>query len=139
MRTHRFSFPLVPATVILLLLITACDRSREADDRPVVLTSIAPLGDWVRSIGGDAVRVEVLVPRNASPHSFELRPRQLRDAGRAALIVFMGAGLEFWGEKLVANANAEAAVLRLSDGHTLLQVGEEHAQESGHAHQDGHS
>jgi ABC-type Zn uptake system ZnuABC Zn-binding protein ZnuA len=134
LRSHNI--PILPLTVILLLFAAAgCDSPRSTSDRAVVVTSIAPLGDWVRAIGGDAVRVEVLVPRNASPHTFELRPRQLRDAGSAALFVFMGAGLEFWAENLIANASPDATVLRLSDGAELLQTGEDHA----HDHGDGHS
>lgn len=134
MHSDRF-FILLSTLLLLLIAAPACDRQHGADDTPVVVTSIAPLGDWVRAVGGDAVRVEVLVPRNASPHTFELRPRQLRDAGSAALIVFMGAGLEFWAEDLLANANPDAAVLRLSEGAQLLQTGEEHT----HDHGDGHS
>lgn len=137
MGRYRIPSASTAAGIALLLFAIACTPSQRSDERPVVLTSIAPLGDWVRAIGGDAVRVEVLVPRNASPHTFELRPRQLRDAADAALVVFMGAGLEFWADKLVANTRGAEAVLVLSEGAALLQTGDDHAHDHGHGHHHG--
>jgi ABC-type Zn uptake system ZnuABC Zn-binding protein ZnuA len=39
-----------------------------------VATTIAPLGDFVRAVGGDKVAVTVVVPPGAEPHTFEPTP-----------------------------------------------------------------
>ncbi|MCB2203975.1 metal ABC transporter substrate-binding protein [bacterium] len=125
-----------PAFILALLLFSACGERQEKDARPLVITSIAPLGDWVRAVGGDDVRVAVLLPRSADPHTFELRPTQLRQAADASLAVFMGAGLEFWSDKLLANADAELRVLTLSEGQHLLQSAHDD-DAHGHHHAEG--
>ena len=120
------------ALSISLLFLAGC-RPAEEQNKPTVVTSIAPLGDWIRQIGGEHLKVVVIVPPGASPHTFELRPQQLREAGDARLVVLMGAGLEYWDTELLANVNERAKVLRLSEGQELLQSGEH----DGHRH-DGH-
>ena len=47
------------------------------------------------------VDVTVLIPPGASPHTFEPTPDQYRRFSRTKLFVMVGAGLEFWAEKLI--------------------------------------
>lgn len=84
-----------------------------------VVTTLFPYADMVREIGGDAVSVTYLLPPGASPHTFEPRPSQIREAARARLIIVNGAGLDEWALKLAAAANPDAALLVLADGVTL--------------------
>lgn len=122
---------------LALLSLNGC-RPAEEQNKPTVVTSIAPLGDWVRQIGGAHLNVVVIVPPGASPHTFELRPQQLREAGDARLVVLMGAGLEYWDSELLANVDEHAEVLRLSEGHELLQSGDDHDHGHGrHGHSAG--
>lgn len=120
------------AVTLSLLSLTGC-RPAEEQGKPIVVTSIAPLGDWIRKVGGEHLNVVVIVPPGASPHTFELRPQQLREAGDARLVVLMGGGLEYWDQELLANVNEGIDVLRLSEGHELLQSG----TRGNHRH-DGH-
>ncbi len=71
-----------------------------------VAASIGPLGDFCRKIGGDRVKVEVLIPPGASPHVFEPTPQAVAQAMRAKVFVYVGAGLDPWAEKLVAATKA---------------------------------
>ncbi len=126
-----------------ILLLVGCVPDTE-QNRPTVVTSIAPLGDWIRQVGGEHINVVVIVPPGASPHTFELRPRQLRAASDARLVVLMGAGLEYWDEELLANLGEDTRILRLSEGHELLQSGRQDddgptgLDRDGHDH-DGHN
>ena len=102
---------------MVLLLLAGCRPADQQDARPVVVTSIAPIGDWIRNITGDAVDVLVVVPPNASPHTFELQPRMLRESARASLVVLIGNGFESWADKLVSNVeNPEVRTLLLTEG-----------------------
>ena len=132
-------------TILLLLAAAGCDAPRDRA-RPLVVTSIAPIGDWIARLGGGDVDVQVLVSPASNPHTFELAPGQLRQASQASLVVFNGAGLEFWADRLLGNLrDARTPVLTLSDGVDLLQDGHDHAHahgahaQEGHAHPEGHA
>ncbi len=138
---HRQTF--ISAGIALvctaLTLISAGCTDSDRNDRTLVVTSISPLGNWIAEIGGDDLDVLVLVPPSSSPHTFELSPGQLRDASRAQLVVFNGAGLEYWSEKLLENLqNPATPVLTLSNGVELLQDGSTDGQDEDPAASSAH-
>jgi zinc transport system substrate-binding protein len=88
-----------------------------------VVTTIAPLGDFVKTVGGEKVLVTVVVPPGAEPHTFEPTPSLMMDLAKADLYVMNGAGLEFWMNKLL-EANKNMVVVDSSQGIVLLQESE---------------
>ncbi|MFA5354309.1 MAG: metal ABC transporter substrate-binding protein [Thermodesulfovibrionales bacterium] len=101
-----------------------------------VVASIHPIADMVKNVGGDRVKVTTLLPPAASPHTFEPTPRQMAGLSDAALFIKVGAGLEFWAEKVVkAVANRNLTVVDLSQGMPLLHGTEETGAEHGHHHE----
>lgn len=76
--------------VLCGLLVTACGRDAPRDPRPLVAVSIAPQRFVVRAVAGDLVRVEVMIPPGASPHTYEPTLRQIRALEEAALYVKVG-------------------------------------------------
>ena len=98
--------------------------SGNASDRIKVATTIAPLGDFVKAVGGEKVDVTVVVPPGAEPHTFEPTPSLMMDVAKADLYVMNGAGLEFWMDKLL-QANKEMIVVDSSQGIDLLQESED--------------
>jgi ABC-type Zn uptake system ZnuABC Zn-binding protein ZnuA len=102
---------------------------------PVVVTSIFPVGDLVEQLAGDQARVEVLLPSGASPATFDLAPRQIRDLQNGILFVMIGGGLDEWLSRLPADSGGDGPTLRLSDGMNLLAEEDEHGhQGSGNPH-----
>ena len=59
-----------------------------------VAVSILPQKYFVDRIGGDAVRVTVMVPPGADPHSYEPRPRQMAELSASALYLAIGVDFE---------------------------------------------
>jgi len=122
---------------ILVLLLTAAifsgcvsqdesssaDPSGNASHSIKVATTIAPLGDFVKAVGGEKVNVTVVVPPGAEPHTFEPTPSLMMVVAKADLYVMNGAGLEFWMDKLL-EANKRMAVVDSSQGVALLQESE---------------
>jgi zinc transport system substrate-binding protein len=94
--------------------------SGNASDRIKVATTIAPLGDFLKAVGGEKVEVTVVVPPGAEPHTFEPTPSLMMDVAKADLYVMNGAGLEFWMDKLL-EANKRMVVVDSSQGVALLQ------------------
>ena len=82
-----------------------------AGAKPVVVTSIYPLTDWVRQVAGDAVEVYSLLPAGATPHTFEPAPADAQRAARASLLVVVGLDLDDWARKLSVSPGARTLVL----------------------------
>jgi len=91
-----------------------------ASHRINVAATIAPLGDFVKLVGGEKVEVAVVVPPGAEPHTFEPTPSLMIDVAKADLYIMNGAGIEFWMNKLL-EANKRMVVVDSSKGIVLLQ------------------
>ena len=98
-----------------------------------VVASISPIGDMVREVGGDRVAVRVLLPPGASPHVFEPTTGTANDISQARLFFGVGAGLDFWAEKLVRASRETIRIILLSEGMKLLHEEEDH--DHGHGHE----
>jgi zinc transport system substrate-binding protein len=81
------------AFLLLLPLLAACRPAVPADadaGRLRVAVSVPPQADFVRRIGGDHVRVEVMIPPGYSHADYPLTPRQVAALSRARLYVEVG-------------------------------------------------
>ena len=92
--------------------------------RIMVAATIAPLGDFVKAVGGDKVTVTVVVPPGAEPHTFEPTPSLMVGLSRADLYIMNGAGLEYWIDRLLL-ANENMTILDSSKGISLLAESED--------------
>lgn len=102
-----------PLTVIVLLAFALTG----AGGGMKVAVSIPPLADFVRGVGGGRVEVELLVPPGADPHTYEIRPAQMRFLAEAQLLFVVGLGLEWWLEGVVsAVGNPDLEVVMTSEG-----------------------
>jgi zinc transport system substrate-binding protein len=120
--------------VITCFLAISFVAASSAFARPLkVVASIFPVGDMVREVGGDRVTVQVLLPPGASPHVFEPTPGMAREISKAGLFFEVGAGLDFWAEKLVKGVEPNIRVVVLSKGMKLLKEEGEHGHEHGGA------
>lgn len=118
---HRLPRRLALVTIALSALapLAACSPS-PADDAEgiVVVATIAPLADFVEQVGGDRVRVTLMVPPGADPHHYEPTPRQMVDVTNAAAYFKVGSGVEFeleWMDNLIAQ-NPDMTVVDCSAG-----------------------
>lgn len=78
-----------------------------------VAVSIAPQAGVVERIGGDRIRVEVLVPPGGSPATYEPTPQQLARLDGAAFLVSIGVPFE---DALLPKLERAAPGLRVVDG-----------------------
>lgn len=122
----------------LLLLFAAGCAGGAAPDQPVqetqpavkVVTTIYPLFDMVRQLGGDKVEVSYLLPAGASPHTYEPTMEQVRQLAQADLFVYIGAGLDDWALQLTEAANRELIMVELAETVTLLETRYYHLEEA---------
>ncbi|MFZ5632629.1 MAG: metal ABC transporter substrate-binding protein [Bacillota bacterium] len=128
-----------PAAVLfaigLLLALGGCGGSGRKEPAPAVpagekikvYTSIYPLFDFAKNIGGDRVEVINLLPPGADPHHWEPTPGDLIKISQCDVFVYCGAGLESWVESVLKNTGREKMVIvDCSRGIELLAGGGEH-------------
>jgi zinc/manganese transport system substrate-binding protein len=90
-----------------------------AASRLRVVTTVAPLTDLVRQIGGDAISLHGLVPAGVNSHTFQPAPGDVQHLVQANLIVLNGLHLEVPIEKLARSSGKPGvAILKLGD-HTI--------------------
>ncbi|MFA6449669.1 MAG: metal ABC transporter substrate-binding protein [bacterium] len=100
--------PALSVMILALLAITAGCSGKEATapkkDKLIVVTSIFPVADIIRNVGGKRIEVIALVQPGQSPHTYEPLPREMELMSRADVFATVGFGLEFWADKMLANA-----------------------------------
>ena len=97
-------------------------RDNGNSNKICVVVTILPEADFVRHVGGDRVKVIVMVPPGASPHTYEPRPEQLKQISTARIYFKVGSGLgleQKWLEKISA-INPAIKVVDTSKGITLI-------------------
>lgn len=78
--------------------------AQTTQNKPLVVTTVAPLTNIVSNIGGDRVTVQGVIPEGTDSHTFEPRPSDADVLSRANLILVNGLNLESPTTKL-ANAS----------------------------------
>jgi ABC-type Zn uptake system ZnuABC Zn-binding protein ZnuA len=84
--------------------------------RPRVLTTVAPLTNIVKNVGGPHIDLYGLIPGGTDSHTFEPAPSDIRYISEADVIILNGLDLEMPTEKLaLANKKPGALILKLGD------------------------
>ena len=128
----------------VLSIVCACQKNEPPSSQPKklrVVTTLFPLYDFARNIGGDKIDLTLLLPPGIEPHSFEPRPDDLVRISKADLFVFTSEQMEPWAMKLIKGVAAESLlVVDTSKGTRLLKGGaaNEHEGEQGAGGMDPH-
>lgn len=121
------------------LLLAGCGGgagSVDATGAPTVVATTPQVADFVRVVGGDAVRVHQVLRSGVDPHEFEPSPAD-QEAIRSSRAIFEnGLGLEGWVEGAVKSAGATAPVIDTSQGATLRKASEEGSETDPHIWHD---
>ncbi len=74
-----------------------------------IVASFYPLLEFTKQIGGNRVEVSSLVPIGIEPHDFDPTIRQIQNAETADILIYNGAGLEKWIEKINVKSKVDAS------------------------------
>jgi len=83
-----------------------------------VVVTIPPQAEFVKGTGGDKVRVTIMVPPGANPHTYEPKPSQLKELSTARIYAKVGTRIEFeleWLDEMLS-MNDEILVVDCSKG-----------------------
>lgn len=106
----------------LALLTVTCARSQPAAEPLPVFVSILPQKQIVERIGGDAVKVDVLVLPGQSPATYEPTPQQMVALAQAAVYFRIGVPFEnIWVPK-IRLAHPKLKIVDTRQGIKLLPI-----------------
>lgn len=126
----------------ILSLLAICASLTYA--KPIVTASILPTKYFVEQIAGDSVSVNVMVEKGADPHTYEPKPKQMKELEKSEL--YFAIGIEFedvWLDKFRQNY-PKLQIINTQDGVKKIMMDEEdekhgihHDHDDAHHHHDG--
>lgn len=109
--------------IFLIFGLTGINQYPAAkDDKIGVAVSILPQVEFVEQVGGEKVKITLMIPPGANPHIYEPTPAQLKRVSEAKIYFKVGSGIEFelvWMNKIVA-CNRKMLVVDCSRGISLI-------------------
>lgn len=136
--------------IILLILSTfaaGCSSSSKSPDssgkeKLTVYTTIFPLEDFAKKIGGEHVEVASIYPPGADAHTYEPTQKVILNIANSDLFIYNGAGMESFTDKLTNTLSKEnVKIVESTEGIALIDHSHEHGEEDedqdGHDHEHG--
>lgn len=105
---------------ILPLLATAGPRALAAG-KVAVAASFYPMYEFARQVGGERADVRNLTPAGAEPHDYELTPKDIIAVNASKMLVYNGAGLEPWAQKILPQLPKGVVVVNAAEGIRIVQ------------------
>ena len=135
--------------VLLLIgaaLLCACQKREAQAPAPAqkklgVITTLFPLYDFARAVGGDKAEVTLLLPPGVEAHHFDPRPDDILKIKKADVFIYTNEYMEPWASKLLQGVATESLlVVDSSKGAKLLKTGheDEHGAEGKHEEEAQH-
>jgi zinc transport system substrate-binding protein len=125
-----------------MLFFSGCQK---VEQKPAVglqvVTTLFPLYDFARTIGGDKAQVTMLLPPGVEPHTFEPKPEDMVRISRAGLFIYTSPYMEPWAEKVIKGIDSKS--LRTVDAgrrvrYVAVVSADEDHHDAGGAGMDGH-
>lgn len=117
--------------IICALLIVGCTTKSNSDKKTIFVT-ITPMQSIIEEITAGDFDIEVIVPKGASPETFEPTPKQVTSFSDAEFI--FSTGLIDFEQSLVQRISGDAEVVNLSNGIELIAGSCSHGN---HKHKHG--
>jgi zinc transport system substrate-binding protein len=124
------------------LILSGCGKTETVNktgekekETLTVYTTIYPLEDFTKKIGGEFVEVQSIYPPNVDAHSFEPSPKDMVTLANSDLFIYTGVGLEGFAEKASeALKKEDVQIVKAAEGIELIETTDDHQHE-----EDGNS
>jgi ABC-type Zn uptake system ZnuABC Zn-binding protein ZnuA len=94
-----------------------------------VVATTTQAADLARAVAGDRAKVVGLIPANADPHDYEVRPGDVKALADADVVIRSGGDLDDWLTEAIESSGADARELVLIDKVDTLEGDHEHGDE----------
>src|ERR1700694_2511012 len=105
------------------LVLAASSLTARAQDRLNVVASFSILGDFVRNVASDSVRLTTLVGPNSDVHVYAPAPGDAKKIADAKVVIVNGLGLEGWLPRLLQASGGKAPIVVATRGIAPLKLG----------------
>ncbi|WP_262371989.1 metal ABC transporter substrate-binding protein [Rossellomorea aquimaris] len=127
--------------LLLILVLSACGASSKQEDagekdKLEVYTTVYPLEDFTKKIGGEHVKVESIYPPGADEHTFEPSQKDMIKMADGDVFFYIGMGLEGFVEGSKSILENEDVVVVPTSEHVELNHEEDHGEESAEEHEE---
>ena len=84
--------------IIILLSILSCNNNdnKNTFGKLQIYTSIYPIYDFTKKIGGEKITVYNMTKAGAEPHDFEITSKDMANLSKADFFIYNGGGMEHW-------------------------------------------
>ena len=114
------------AACAALAVASGCGSDSEASGGGVrVVATTTQAADFARQVGGDRVSVTGMLPPNADPHDYEVRPDDVKALADADLVIRSGGEVDEWLGDAIDASGTDAPELVLED-HVDVLDGDPH-------------
>ena len=101
--------------------------------------TINPLKDFAEAIGGDKVEVFSIIPDGSDAHSFDPKPKDLKDLLNTNIFIYNGLQMEEWVDSVLGTIEGQdVKVVEASKGIDTITIAEEehNHEEEAHDHEN---
>ncbi|OGW20886.1 MAG: zinc-binding protein, partial [Nitrospirae bacterium GWA2_46_11] len=136
MKSLNIVFILIICLAVMLLSCAKKEEKQPETKKLRIVTTLFPLYDFAKNIGGEHADVSLLLPPGVESHSFEPKPDDIVKINKAGVFIYTGKHMEPWAEKILKGIdNKSLIVVDSSKGINLMKE----AEEDGHDHKHGKS
>lgn len=117
------------------VLLCGCGVQKPESEKLRVVTTIFPLYDFARAVGGDKIELKLLIAPGTEVHSYDPAPSDIRAICNADLFCYIGGESDEWVNSLLADINVTA----FKGLDKVTPIEERHIGEDEHGHSHHHS
>lgn len=99
-----------------------------------VTTTIYPLYDVVKNIGGDKVKLTNLVPFGVEAHEFEPKAKDVATLSKSDFFIISSPAFEPWSKKVISSLKIQDKTIDMSQKVKLLEMKHDEHDAHGHEH-----
>lgn len=132
---------MIKKTLVSALLLA----STTAFSNMTVTTTIYPLYNIAKEIGGDKIKLQNLIPFDVEAHGFDPTPADMAKLSKSDIFITSSDSMEPWKDKIVKSLKIEQKVFDMSEHvklRTLQEDNDEHHEDEkdkkGHKHEHEH-
>jgi zinc transport system substrate-binding protein len=115
------------AVLVLAALFVIRKTGNQAEpngNKLIVVTTLFPVFDFARAVGGDRADVSTIIPPGVEPHSFEPAPSDMLKVAHAGVFAYAGKVMEPWATSLLnAAENKKLVIADASQGIKFIGAG----------------
>lgn len=118
--------------MFVFVVFTANKNTTVNSNKLVVVTTMYPLYDFVKNIGGDYVNVHLLIPPGVELHSFEPKPQDIITVYNSDMFVYMSDVMEPWVKDIVAGSKKDLNSVNAGGDITVMKQDDEYHEDNHH-------